>query len=58
MLINIGFSLDINYVNILINCINSIHKNNKKNNIEYYIIIDSIKTKETIIEKMRKLLIA
>ena len=53
MSMNIGFSLDINYVNILINCINSIHKNNKRNNIEYYIIIDSIKTKETIIEKIK-----
>ena len=40
--INIGFALDINYVDILINCIYSITENNKDNNIEYYIIVDSL----------------
>jgi lipopolysaccharide biosynthesis glycosyltransferase len=51
--INIGFALDINYVNILINCIYSITEYNKENNIEYYIIVDSLETKEEIVEKIK-----
>lgn len=51
--INIGFALDINYVDILINCIYSITENNKGNNIEYYIIVDSLETKNAITTKIK-----
>lgn len=51
--INIGFALDINYVDILINCIYSITENNKGNNIEYYIIVDSLKTQNAITTKIK-----
>lgn len=40
--INIGYALDKNYIDILINCINSLLINNKKYKINFYIITDNV----------------